>query len=264
MSHRSAWQRTRVLRSALAVVAISPLVPSALAQVAPSMRAPIPGMQYSPRLGVSFQLVPYGRAFGALLTENAPGWSPLGQPQIQLEQGDTITHLDGVPITHAGELETHHSRTTVTFVNIRTGRPQVSFADLPPLNDPGPGPIPNPGGPYLLGVNAVPVDLNLGSAAAGATGSSPSPYPYPLPRPGTTRGLRVVTITPGSAADRAGVRVGDTLLTAGRSALTDIQALRQAIGESGGVLPLTVVDPYMNTRSITAYLGGGTLAAPAR
>lgn len=98
--------------------------------------------RYSPRLGIYYQLVPYGAWFGAVLTQDPGPHSPLAQPQIALERGDTITHLDGTPITNAGELENHHSRTSVTFVNIRTGLPQTNWTDLPP-----PGGAGAPGGP---------------------------------------------------------------------------------------------------------------------
>jgi hypothetical protein len=93
--------------------------------------------QYSRRLGIYYEFVRYGNAFGARLkTDPVPG-SPLLQAQAQLERGDMLTHLDGYPITGTAQLENHHSKTSVTFVNVRTGRPEVRWVYLPIQGAPG-------------------------------------------------------------------------------------------------------------------------------
>ncbi len=72
--------------------------------------------------------------------------------------------------------------------------------------------------------------------------------PAPLPpefraRTGRHGGLRIVEVVPGAPADRAGLRPGDLLLTAGGESLTSAQALQRlmladAIGQP---LPLTAL-----------------------
>ena len=72
--------------------------------------------------------------------------------------------------------------------------------------------------------------------------------PAPLPaavaeRTGQPRGLRLMEVIPGSPADRAGLRTGDLVLSAGRQPVTDAQGLqRQLFAEAIGTrLPITVL-----------------------
>jgi hypothetical protein len=88
-----------------------------------------PDVLYSRQLDISFKLVPYGKAFGARLTEE-PWRGPA--EEIRLEKGDMIISLDNEPIRKAEDLETHYSLTPIVFVNIRTGRPQRDKLNLPP------------------------------------------------------------------------------------------------------------------------------------
>ncbi|AYY15484.1 PDZ domain-containing protein [Actinobacteria bacterium YIM 96077] len=74
--------------------------------------------------------------------------------------------------------------------------------------------------------------------------STPVPLPASLAeRTGQRQSLRIVQIVPGSPADRAGLKAGDLVLSAGRSPVADAQSLQrllfdEAIGEP---LPLTVL-----------------------
>ena len=74
--------------------------------------------------------------------------------------------------------------------------------------------------------------------------STPSPLPaYLAARTGRRLGLRVVDVIPGSPADRAGLKPGDIVLTAGRASVADAQSLQrllfaEAIGQP---LPITVL-----------------------
>lgn len=256
-------QRTLKVWMSGAALAIAAQGGIAQAQYAPSapVQAQAPAYstagQYSPRLMIYYRLVPYGNGYGARLTQPPLPGSPLAQPQIALEPGDMITHLDGTPITTANELETHVDQTSVQFVNIRNNQRQVAWATLPsgsaPNPNPGPFPPPAPNGPYVLGVVTVPVMVNAGQFYSAAPGVAATPA--------TNQALRVTSVTPGSAAERAGLRPGDTILTAGQYTASDPGILRAAIGQSGGVLPLTVLDGLQNTRSLTAYLGGFPEAA---
>jgi S1-C subfamily serine protease len=72
----------------------------------------------------------------------------------------------------------------------------------------------------------------------------PAPLPTPVARrAGQTSGLRLVEVIPGSPADRAGLRAGDLVLSAGRKPVTDAQGIqRQLFAESIGTrLPITVL-----------------------
>jgi hypothetical protein len=88
-----------------------------------------PGVVYSRQLDITYKLVPYGKTFGARLTEDA--WTGPAE-EIRLEKGDMIVSLDNEPIRKAEDLETHYSLTPIVFVNIRTGRPQRDKLNLPP------------------------------------------------------------------------------------------------------------------------------------
>jgi hypothetical protein len=218
--------------------------------------APVARDSYSPQLRIYYQLEPYGRAYGARLTQPPLPGSPVGQPQIQLEAGDMIVGLDDIAITSPQELETHVAQTKVTFVNVRTGVREARWATLPgtanpgPYPPPGPGPYPppyppNPGpGGYTLGIMATPVIL-------------PPGFPG-----GRRRGLQLNSITPGGAAANAGLRPGEYLVAAGGFDTPDLNALRVAIDRSGGVLNMTIVSPWGQFRHATAYLGGAAMAPP--
>jgi serine protease Do len=72
----------------------------------------------------------------------------------------------------------------------------------------------------------------------------PAPLPAPVAqRTGQATGLRLVEVIPGSPADRAGLRAGDLVLSAGRQPVTDAQGIqRQLFSEAiGKRLPITVL-----------------------
>ncbi|MDO9315332.1 MAG: PDZ domain-containing protein [Burkholderiaceae bacterium] len=227
--------------------------PRAAPRVAPA--APPAAAQYSPRMKIYFNLRPYGANYGARLTQDPLPGSPLRQPQINLKAGDTITALDGLPLTSPLQLEQHHSQTSVTYLNVRTGRIRTLWAYLPPpgagVGDEGVGGGPVPG--MSLGIMAMPVQVNMPGVAPAPPGFPPSAWP-------TRSALRITAVTPGSPAARAKLRPGDTLLTAGQFSTRSTDDLQNALAQSGGVLPMTVMDRYGKVRSVTAYLGGAGVA----
>lgn len=229
----------------------------------PRPSAPPPGPVQAPatsqdrfaaNLGISYQLVPNGNAYGARLTRYPVAGSPAAQ--LQLEPGDMITSLDNLPIYGPTDVLNHSAYTTVVYVNIRTGRPQSGAVFIPgpgPPNPPGPGPGPGPR--YVLGVVTVPVTLNDGGGASSAR----RPGTYYDPNPGgnvPVSGLRITQVTPGSAAQRAGLEVGDTIVTINQTPTPDPQAMRRAIANSNGVLQMTVKNgrPPYNYVTPTVYL----------
>lgn len=214
---------------------------------------------YSPMLGIYYNWVRYGQGWGARLSRYPTAGSPLRQ--IQLEPGDMIYALDGQWIQSAQDLETHINQTSVDFVNIRTNRPQRAFVFLranpyPPQPPFPPTPPPSPIA-YVLGVNTVSVPVQTAPAAApeGA---------YQVYRP--TYGLRITSVTPGSAAARAGLEVGDTILTANDVSTGTIEDLRQALANSQGFVRLTVWDvrtgTYVTVNANPSPVGGPADAAP--
>lgn len=73
--------------------------------------------------------------------------------------------------------------------------------------------------------------------------TSPAPLPEPLrQRTGQDNALRVMEVVPLSPADRAGLRAGDLVLSAGRNPLGDAQGLQRLMFAEaiGRPLPITV------------------------
>jgi S1-C subfamily serine protease len=69
--------------------------------------------------------------------------------------------------------------------------------------------------------------------------------PFPLPEPlrarfGRTAGLRVVEVVPGAPADRAGLRAGDLLVTAGGAPVTRAQDLQKLMFSEAIGRPLAI------------------------
>src|SRR5919205_121965 len=73
---------------------------------------------------------------------------------------------------------------------------------------------------------------------------APTPLPAPIAqRTGQKMGLRLVEVIPGSPADRAGLRTGDLVLSAGRQPVTDAQGIQRLLFSEviGTRLPITVL-----------------------
>lgn len=217
-------------------------------------RAAVVADQYSPVLQAHYHWVPYGQAWGAWLSRYPEPGSPLRQ--LRLEPGDMIYALDGQRLRDPRDLENHFDQTSVDFVNIRTNNPQRGFVFI--RNRPGPPNPPSPPNPppvpstYVLGVNTVSVPVQVAPAAA--PGSS-----YQVARP--SYALRITSITPGSAAARAGLEVGDTIVTANNVATSTVDDLRRALAASNGFVRLTVQDVrtgnYVSIDANLSPVGGG-------
>lgn len=74
--------------------------------------------------------------------------------------------------------------------------------------------------------------------------STPAPLPAGVAeRVGRKQALRIVEVVAGSPADRAGLKAGDLVLSAGRRPVTDAQSLQRLLFADaiGGLLPVTVL-----------------------
>ncbi len=92
-------------------------------------------------------------------------------------------------------------------------------------------------------VDALLADGRVRRAYLGLVGV-PGPLPTDVAeRTGQPTGLRLVEVISGSPADRAGLRTGDLVLSAGRRAVTDAQGIqRQLFAEAiGTTLPITAL-----------------------
>jgi membrane-associated protease RseP (regulator of RpoE activity) len=238
---------------------------------APAARAPVPvpgGDLYAANLGISYRVEPYGGGIGARLTRPpAPGTAAA---QIQLEPGDFITHLDGRALYGPNDLLNHAGRTTVQFVNIRTGQPQVGvvwIAGGAPNPNPYPNPYPNPGPfppapapppTYTLGVNVVTVALPAGPVYGA----------YVAPR-APAYALQITGLTPGMPAQRAGLEVGDIIVSINGRPTANVGDLRAALAASNGQASLAVRDVRTGQQTfVPVWLGyamppGAPAAAPA-
>jgi membrane-associated protease RseP (regulator of RpoE activity) len=97
---------------------------------------PQEGTYRSQRLGIDYQLIPYGGHFGARLVAMPTAGSALrqvvqaGGQAVYLEPGDVITSLDGRLIDAANELEAHYGATTIVFYNARSQREESGTIQL--------------------------------------------------------------------------------------------------------------------------------------
>jgi hypothetical protein len=90
------------------------------------------GEQFAGSLGIYYELVPHQGSRGARLTRPPAAGSQAAL--LQLEPGDMVVSLDGIPIREPIDLQFHYGRTDLVFVNVRTGQPQAAQVDLGPRN----------------------------------------------------------------------------------------------------------------------------------
>ena len=120
--------------------------------------------------------------------------------------------------------------------------PTAVAASLPQTNTAIMTPNVIPPVSYILGVNSVPVYVRSGNLVY--------------------QGLQIVSVTPGSSAERAGLHPGDTILTAGRYTTPFNDSLLAAIRESQGVLHLLILDRQSIQRPVIANLGVAVAPVP--
>lgn len=92
-------------------------------------------------------------------------------------------------------------------------------------------------------VDALLADGRVRRAYLGLVGA-PTPLPADVAeRTGQSAGLRLVEVVSGSPADRAGLRSGDLVLSAGRRAVTDAQGIQRLLFSEaiGTTLPITAL-----------------------
>lgn len=81
-------------------------------------------------LGIQYRLVPLGQgSFGARLSRQPFAYAPVNA--LRLEIGDMIVTLDEMPIRGPDDVLNHVGKTSVRFINIRTGEADVGDVMLP-------------------------------------------------------------------------------------------------------------------------------------
>ena len=92
----------------------------------------VPAEQYAAPFGMHYQLIPNGDdTYGARLSRNASPGTPVGR--IGLERGDMLLRIDGQVIRKPEDILAHYGRTTLEFINIRTGQTATEVIQLPGL-----------------------------------------------------------------------------------------------------------------------------------
>jgi hypothetical protein len=90
---------------------------------------------HAANLGIYYVLYPYGASMGARLTRYpVAGTACAG---LRLEPGDMIVALDGQPIRTHADVTNHVDRTTLQFIDVRTGKPRSVEVNLPSQVSPG-------------------------------------------------------------------------------------------------------------------------------
>jgi hypothetical protein len=89
----------------------------------------VPRELYSQNFVTSFQLIPFGKDYGARITRILAGNSPL--KPIGLEPGDMIVRIDGQRIGSATDVANHVLETEVIFIDVRTGLLKGAKVNLP-------------------------------------------------------------------------------------------------------------------------------------
>lgn len=197
---------------------------------------------FASNLGISYRLVPFRDHLAASLTR--PPVSGSAAASVGFEPGDQIYALDGVAIRNPEDILGHVNQTVVDFVDVRTGQAKSTTLMLP-ANRPAPGPS-----PYILGVTTLPTPVATTNGSA-------------------RNGLHVMTVTPGSAAQRAGMEPGDIMISANDLPIQSHGDLAQALTASNGRLRIVLINvrPPRNLTTIDVTLdparGGGGLGAAA-
>ena len=85
---------------------------------------------YSSKLGIYYQFPYYqGNIHGVRLTRYPVPQSPASL--LQLEPGDMIISMDGLPFYTPNDVDSHYGQTSMIFINIRTNMPQSGNVYLP-------------------------------------------------------------------------------------------------------------------------------------
>jgi S1-C subfamily serine protease len=196
---------------------------------------PAPGRETQPApsqesaleiLGVAAQQV---KASGRLVfkVDDVRPDSPAGNAGI--EKGDAIIGVNGAPIASLEEFADTLRRAgpsvKLVVLNTRTGQPAVVPVDLKPVTasrrgDAAPGREPAPVARRRIGIRGESVRLGLGSRT----------------------GLKITEVEPDSPGQKAGLEVGDVIVSANGASVSDIEAIEAAARSGGPVLKVNVRD----------------------
>jgi S1-C subfamily serine protease len=196
------------------------------------------------RLGIQAETLPVSGRIVLRVTAvaaDSPG------AKAGLEKGDVIVGVDGKPFTRIEELDrllrASAPEPTLVVLNVRNNEstpvkvqlPNPEGAEAPaPSSRPSPTPTPTPATP-TLGVGVKPV------------------------RAGRQSGLQVTEVTPDTPAGKAGLEVGDVIVTANGKPTTSSEELASALRSSGPKLQLEVVNVQNGkVTPVEVALGGMT------
>jgi S1-C subfamily serine protease len=177
-------------------------------------------------LGVSAQQIKASGRLVFKVNEVRPD-SPAGNAGI--EKGDAIIGVDEEPITSLDEFGATLRRAgpsvKLVVLNTLTGQPAVVPVDLKPAavrrrDDAAPARAPAPAARPRLGIRGETVRLGLGSRS----------------------GLKITEVEPDSPGQKAGLEVGDVIVSANGAAVSDVEAIEAAARSGGPVLKVNVLD----------------------
>jgi serine protease Do/serine protease DegQ len=157
-----------------------------------------------------------------------------------VEDGDVITALDGEPVTGSSQLRNAIGQkqpgTAVRLSLLRDGRQRTVTATLDPLP-------------------ASATASSVGSQEdEPLSGMSLGPIPRDDPNFGKVRGAYVASVAPGSAAESAGIREGDIIITAGRMPVASPADFARIMRQRDRRLPL-LLQVRRGESSLYAALG---------
>jgi S1-C subfamily serine protease len=92
---------------------------------------------FAANLGIYYVLYPHGGSMGARLSRYPVAGTACSG--LRLEPGDMIVSLDGQPIRTHADVANHIDRTTLEFIDVRTGERRSYQVNLPAQLPPGVG-----------------------------------------------------------------------------------------------------------------------------
>jgi len=210
-------------------------VPGAAA-VEPRPRRPddAPAAEPKRSLGVKVEPKRLGLRTALEVTEVQPGGAA---QEAGIEEGDVLVEADGVALTDSAQLQKvvdkSGSSLTIKIRDKRTGKDVPVEVKLAAADTTRPGGIPVPT-PRPTPDSPAPAPGSLTSKSFGITTEAATADLLPV--------VKVVTVARGSAAEKAGIEVGDAITGVDDKIIFAPDLLDAALGKVGSTFTLTVLD----------------------